>query len=138
METAVITKEEIERTSAQTISELLRYTPGLFIRAEDAPGVSAWRSKIRGLDFNSGYGLILIDGQRVKGEGMGEYGYGSNQIPLEMIERIEVVKGAGSSLYGSDALAGVVNIITKSISQKPAYGVHAAYGTHDTKIGSLY
>lgn len=138
VETAVITKEEIEHSSAQTISELLRYTPGLFIRAEDAPGISAWRSGIRGLDFNSGYGLILIDGQRVKSGGMGEYGYGLNQIPLEMIDRIEVVKGTGSSLYGSDALAGVVNIITKSIPQKPAYGAHAAYGTHNTRNGGLY
>lgn len=138
VETAVITKEEIERSSAQTISELLRYTPGLFIRAEDAPGISAWKSGIRGLDFNSGYGLVLIDSQRVKSGGMGEYGYGLNQIPLGMIEKIEIVKGAGSSLYGSDALAGVVNIITKSIPQTPAYGMRAASGTHDTRSGCLY
>ncbi|MGX9726459.1 MAG: TonB-dependent receptor plug domain-containing protein [Candidatus Electronema sp. VV] len=67
------------------------------------------------MNFNDGYGLVLIDGQRVMGcgqsGGMGEYGVGLNQLPVvDMIERIEVVKGPSSALYGSDALAGVVNI----------------------------
>lgn len=45
--------------------------------------------------------------------GMGEYGIGLNQLPLSMIDRIEVVKGPGSAIYGSDAITGVINIITK-------------------------
>ena len=66
VETVVITKEEIEKSSAQTISDLLRYTPGVFIRSEDSPGISSWRATIRGLSFNDGYGLVLEDGQRVR------------------------------------------------------------------------
>ena len=138
VETVVITKDDIDQSTAQTVTDLLRYVPGIFVRSEDAPGISAWRTRIRGLDFNSGYGLVLVDGQRVKGGGMGEAGYGLNQVPLGMIERIEIVRGPGSALYGSDALAGVVNIITKSTPDRTIYGVRTAYGTHQTKLGSLY
>lgn len=138
VETVVITREDIEKSSAQTISDLLGYTPGIFVRADDTPGASAWRAKVRGLDFNSGYGLVLIDGQRVKGGGMGEYGIGLNQIPLEMIERIEIVKGPSSVLYGSDALAGVVNIITKSAPEKPNFGLEVASGTHNVNIADIW
>ena len=138
VETVVITRKDIERSSAQTVSDLLKDVPGIFIRAENVPGISAWRAKIRGLDFNSGYGLVLINGQRVKGGGMGEYGIGLNQIPLEMIERIEIVKGPSSVLYGSDALAGVVNIITRSAPKKPSFGLEAASGTHNARIGNAW
>jgi len=138
VETVVVSRKEIERSSAQTVSDLLRYVPGIFIRSEDAPGISSWRARIRGLGFNEGYGLILIDGERVKGEGMGDSGIGLNQIPLEMIERIEVVKGPSSVLYGSDALAGVVNIITKPAPERPIYGFQGAYGSKWTNIEYLY
>ena len=138
VETVVITKEDIEKSNAQTISDLLSSVPGIFVRAEDIPGASGWRTKVRGLDINSGYGLVLIDGQRVKGGGMGEYGIGLNQIPLEMIERIEIVKGPSSVLYGSDALAGVVNIITKSPPETPRYGFEVASGTHNVWIGDIW
>ncbi|OCC15339.1 TonB-dependent receptor [Dissulfuribacter thermophilus] len=137
IETTVISREDIDNSNALTVSDLLRYTPGLFIRAEDVPGISGWRSKIRGLDFNNGYGLILVDGQRIKGGGMGEYGYGLNQIPLDLIDHIEIVKGPGSVLYGSDAVAGVINIITKPIPKKPLLSASALYGTHETKIFNL-
>ncbi|MBW1689399.1 MAG: TonB-dependent receptor [Deltaproteobacteria bacterium] len=138
VETVIITKDEIEQSSAQTITDLLRYAPGLFVRSEDAPGISSWRTKIRGLDFNSGYGLVLVDGMRVKGGGMGEYGYGLNQIPMEMIEKIEIVKGPSSVLYGSDAMAGVINIITKPTPDRTISGFQAGYGSHETQIDSLY
>ncbi len=137
IETEVIDRRQIEDSNALTISDLLRYSPGLFIRAEDLPGISAWRSRIRGLDLNSGYGLILVDGQRVKGGGMGEYGYGLNQIPLELIERIEIVKGPGSVLYGSDAVVGVVNIITRPTPSKTFLTASGLYGSYKTKMVNL-
>ncbi len=138
VETVVITSKEIEKYSAQTVSDLLRYTPGLFIRSEDSPGISSWRAKIRGLTFNDGYGLVLVDGQRVKGGGMGDYGIGLNQVPIQMIEKIEIVKGPSSVLYGSDALGGVVNIITKPAPERTIYGLEVGYGSYDTNMEYLY
>ena len=60
-------------------------------------------------------------------------GVGLNQLPVDMIERIEVVKGPSSALYGSDALAGVVNIITKDTPDKPSGKAGAAYGWYTVK-----
>lgn len=138
VQTVVITQEDISKSSSQTISDVLRSVPGLFIVSEDIPGVTSWRSKLRGLDFNSGYGLILVNGQRVKGGGMGEYGYGVNQIPLSAIQRIEVIKGPGSVLYGSDAMGGVVNIITKPCPDEPVFGVELGAGSYATRTASTY
>ncbi len=138
VQTEVITAKDIEKTSVQTVSDILRSVPGFFAVSEDIPGETSWRSSLRGLDFNSGYGLILIDGQRVKGGGMGEYGVGVNQIPVSMIERIEIIKGPASVLYGSDALIGVVNIITKSCRHKAVYGTEISGGSQDTRMVSAY
>ena len=100
--------------------------------SDDIPGASTYQSSLRGLRIDSGYVLFLVDGQRVKGRGMGEYGNGLNQIPVEMVDRIEVVKGPNSVLYGSDAVAGVINIITKPVSKKELLSVFANYGSRRT------
>lgn len=138
VETVVITAEEIERTNAQNAMEALKEVPGITIaNHDDVFGTYTWRAALRGLSFNNGYGLVLIDGQRVMGSGqsggMGEYGIGLNHIPVTMIERIEVVKGPGSALYGSDAAAGVINIITKKVPEVSTGWAGAAYGWYDVK-----
>ena len=108
----------------------LNTIPGLNLnQSDDIPGTSTWKATLRGLSIDSGYVLFLVDGQRVKGRGMGEYGNGLNQIPVEMVERIEVVKGPSSVLYGSDAVAGVVNIITKPVSKKETTNAFANFGS---------
>ncbi|MFA4911270.1 MAG: TonB-dependent receptor [Desulfobacteria bacterium] len=134
VETILVTKEDIKESNAKNVSELLRDIHGFYIQGENVPGSSAYRSKLRGLDFDKGYGLILINGERVLGGGMGEYGISLNQIPVDMIEKIEVVKGPASVLYGSDAIAGVVNIITKPIPEKPMFTVSGGYGSYDTSL----
>ncbi|CCK79113.1 TonB-dependent receptor plug domain-containing protein [Desulfobacula toluolica] len=138
VETIVITREDIQKKNSQNIMDLLKDVPGIQTSYHnDVFGTYTWLAKMRGLDFNSGYALILIDGQRAMGcgqsGGMGEYGVGINQIPVEMIERIEIVKGPGSALYGSDAMAGVVNIITKRAPQKATGSAGVAYGQYDVK-----
>jgi len=138
VETVVITKEDITRMNAQNAMDVLVNIPGIDASVhEDVFGTSTWRAKMRGLNFNDGYGLILIDGQRVMGcgqsGGMGEYGIGLNQIPVNLIERVEVVKGPGSALYGSDAMAGVINIITKKVPDKPTGSAGASYGWYRVK-----
>ena len=137
LETVVIDRKEIESRNSLSVSELLRYVPGFFVRAENLPGVSAWRTRLRGFDLNSGYALILVDGQRVRGGGMGEYGWGLNQIPPSLIEKIEIVKGPGSVLYGSDAVTGVINIITRRIPEKPFLEGLLRGGSHDTAMFDL-
>ncbi|MFA4915263.1 MAG: TonB-dependent receptor [Syntrophales bacterium] len=134
VETILVTKEDIKKSNAKNVSEILKDVPGFHIRGENVPGSSAYLSRLRGFDFDKGYGLILINGERVLGGGMGEYGVSLNQIPVDMIEKIEVVKGPASVLYGSDAIAGVVNIITKPIPEKPVFTVSGGYGSYDTSL----
>ncbi|MEW5949364.1 MAG: TonB-dependent receptor [Thermodesulfobacteriota bacterium] len=134
VETSVISKKDIENSNAKNVTELLKELTGFYIRGENVPGSSAWLSRLRGLNFDQGYGLVLINGERVLGGAMGEYGISLNQMPVEMIERIEIVKGPASVLYGSDAMAGVVNIITKAIPEKPTLTASAGYGSYDSTL----
>jgi outer membrane receptor for ferrienterochelin and colicins len=137
VETVLITKEDIEKSNAKNISELLKEIPGFHIRGENVPGSSAYLSRLRGFDFDKGYGLVLINGERVLGGGMGEYGISLNQVPLEMIEKIEIVKGPASVLYGSDAVAGVVNIITKPVPDKRTFTASLGSGSYDTSLANI-
>ncbi|WP_457574820.1 TonB-dependent receptor plug domain-containing protein [Desulfolithobacter sp.] len=133
VETVVVSRQDIEHSTAENVVDLLGTIPGISTSVhDDIFGTYTWRATMRGLNFNDGYALILVDGQRVLGAGqsggMGEYGIGLNQIPLDMIERIEVVKGPGSALYGSDAVAGVINIITRTVPRQPSAWAGATYG----------
>ncbi len=138
VETVVVTRQDIERSNAQNVMDVLKTVPGIQSAVhDDVFGSYTWRAKLQGLSLNDGYGLILVDGQRVMGcgqsGGMGEYGIGLNQIPVELIERIEVVKGPGSALYGSDAIAGVINIITRKIPDTPTGQAGGSYGWYKVK-----
>lgn len=138
VQTTLITEEDIEKTNAQTVMDVLNEIPGIYTGMHsDVFGSYTWRAKMRGLNINKGYGLVLVDGQRVMGAGqsggMGVYGIGLNQIPVNMIKRIEVVKGPGSALYGSDAVAGVINIITNEAPKKPTAEVGAQHGWYDVR-----
>jgi Outer membrane receptor for ferrienterochelin and colicins len=112
---SVITQEDLQRKPVQNLKDILKEVPGVQLTNEgdNRQGVS-----IRGLD--SSYTLILIDGKRVNSRNavFRHNDFDLNWIPADSIERIEVVRGPMSSLYGSDALGGVVNIITKKIGQK--------------------
>lgn len=111
---SVITAEEIKRKPVQNLRDVLRDVPGVQLTDEgdNRKGVS-----LRGLD--SSYTLILIDGKRVNSRNavFRHNDFDLNWIPADAIERIEVVRGPMSSLYGSDALGGVVNIITRKVGK---------------------
>ena len=103
--TDVVTREQVEESGASDASEVLETVPGVEVtRSFRGAGV-----RMQGLDPK--YVLILVNGQRVIGRTDGVVDL--SRIPAERIERIEVVKGAASALYGSDAIAGVINIITR-------------------------
>lgn len=138
VETVLITRAEIEKSNAQTVTDILKNVPGLNTSGvDDVFGGTSARVRLQGMSFNDGYGLILIDGQRLHGSAQsgshGEYAVGLNQIPVAMIERVEVVKGPGSVLYGSDAMVGVVNIITRKVPKETVAGASASHGWYDVK-----
>lgn len=108
----VITREEIERLQAVDVADVLRFHAGFDIGRNGGPGQPA-SLFIRGTDSN--HVLVLIDGVRMNPGTIG--GAALQNIDPALVERIEVVKGPRSSLYGSDAVGGVVNIITRRAAQ---------------------
>ena len=120
----VLSREAIEASGAEDLAELLEGQPGLQIERSFAGAAI----RIHGLDPE--HTLVLIDGQRVNGRVNGVIDL--QRIAAERIERVEVVKGAASALYGSDALAGVVNIITRAGREPLSATVHAAFGSLST------
>jgi len=111
---SVITREDLQKKPVQNLKDVLKDVPGVQItnESDNRQGVS-----IRGL--GSGYTLILVDGKRVNSRNavFRHNDFDLSWIPAESIERIEVVRGPMSSLYGSDALGGVVNIITRKVGK---------------------
>ncbi len=104
----VINRQQIEQSAASDLSELLRFEAGLDIGRNGGPG-QATSVFLRGTESN--HTLVLVDGVRVNPGTIG--GAALQNIAPEVIERIEIVKGARSSLYGTDAIGGVINIITR-------------------------
>ncbi|NNF40257.1 MAG: TonB-dependent receptor [Woeseiaceae bacterium] len=104
----LITREDIELSLAADLAELLRFEAGLDIGRNGGPG-QATSVFLRGTESN--HTLVLIDGVRVNPGTLG--GAAIQNIAPEAIERIEIVKGARSALYGTDAIGGVINIITR-------------------------
>ncbi len=104
----VINREQIEQAAASDISELLRFEAGLDIGRNGGPG-QASSIFLRGTESN--HTLVLVDGVRINPGTIG--GAALQNIAPEVIERIEIVKGGRSSLYGTDAIGGVINIITR-------------------------
>ncbi|MBQ7443645.1 MAG: TonB-dependent receptor [Bacteroidaceae bacterium] len=106
VQTEVIGRRELEQMGGRSIEEILSTLTSSFAFSEDDMG-----SQMQMGGLGNAYILILIDGKRLHGDNGGENDLGL--IDPARIERIEIVKGAASALYGSDAIAGVVNIITR-------------------------
>lgn len=124
----VITREEIQNSGATTVADILDRQIG-FSNMSYGPsgrdyGLSAGRTIIRGLDKGT---LVMVNGAPMN---LLNYN-GSEVIPLESIERIEIVRGPSSTLYGSEAIGGVVNIITRKAGGKPRTTVTTTAGNYD-------
>lgn len=129
--TRVISAEEIERADVVHIGELLE---------TELPGLEFSYSMNQQVSLNmQGFGgnsvLFLVDGERLAGETLDNIDY--NRLNLDNVARVEIVKGAASSLYGSNAVGGVVNIITKEPSEPWSVNVNTRYSTLGEKVGSL-
>ena len=126
----VITKEEIKAKNIKTVQDALKYLSGIKVDKFCGGWGDKGKVQIQGLSAN--YTLILVDGQKYHG-GHGE-GVDLHSIPIEMIERIEILKGPASALHGSDAIGGVINIITKSAPKKPMFSASTSFGTRNTQV----
>ena len=129
---SVITKDDIRRSNAQNVAELLRTVPGVVVKDQTAN--RKWMSvDIRGFgEAGPSNTLVLVDGRRVNEIDIS--GTDWVQIPLDQVDRIEVIRGGGSVLYGDNAVGGVVNIITKKGMGKPAAKAEAVGGSYGLNI----
>lgn len=118
---SVIDREEIERKNINTIGDLFRTLPGTSTNNEGAFQV---RPRIRGLESNRV--LILVDGERLNNSrtSTGQSGIEPGLVENSQIQTVEVVRGSGSVLYGTDALAGTINIITRDTPLRRENGFH--------------
>ena len=127
-DTTVITSDEIKRAGLSSLPQLLQQQPGIEVTNNGGPGkVSS--VNIRGT--SSTHSIILIDGLRVGSSTAGTSAI--QNIPLSQIERIEIVRGPVSSLYGQDGIGGVIQIFTKKGKKGFHPYVSAGYGRYKTK-----
>ena len=105
----VITREEIQRLPVASIADVLAYAASVDVQSRGPFGVQS-DFALRGATF--GQTLVLVNGVRLNDSQTGHHN-GDIPVPLDEIERIEIVMGAGSSLYGADAFGGTINVITR-------------------------
>jgi len=130
-----ITQEDIRRTGATNIPDLLRMVPGLDVAQINK---NTWAISARG--FNLQFAnklLVLIDGRAVYTPLFGGVYWDAVDVPLEDIERIEVVRGPGGTVWGANALNGVINIITKKAADTQGGLLSGGGGTQAHGFGTL-
>lgn len=123
----VLNSKMLDNLQVCNLSEGLKFQPGLRVET-DCQTCNYTQLRMNGLA--GGYSQILINGRPIFSPLMGLYGM--EQLPVNMIERIEVVRGGGSSLYGSSAIGGTVNVITK-IPKMDAFEINTTYYNIDGK-----
>jgi len=124
----VINEEDIRNSNARNVTDLLRTEEGLSVRDYYGNGKTV-NVDLRGFgETGPSNTLVLVDGRRVNSVDLSDVDW--TQIPLEQIERVEIVRGTGTVLYGDNAVGGVINIITKIPSKKPVLKAEAGYGSY--------
>ena len=121
---SIISREQIDQQKATTIFEALRSVPGLNIRKSGSIGRQS-EMTIRG--SSTSQVLVMIDGVQVNSATTGTFNFAN--LTTDNIERIEVVRGAQSTLYGSDAMGGLINIVTRKGKGKPKFSIRSEFGT---------
>jgi outer membrane receptor for ferrienterochelin and colicin len=133
--TSIITEHDIRLSGITKIPELLRRLAGV-----DIMEVTGSQTEVSLRGFNqrlSNKVLVLVDGRSVYVDLLGATLWSTLSIGVEDVERIEVVRGPGSALYGADAFNGVINIITKTPGEGGS-GFNVGFGEHDTTHGTVY
>jgi iron complex outermembrane receptor protein len=130
----VISPEDIARSGATNIPDLLRMVPGVDVAEINA---NTWAVSVRG--FNARFSnelLVMVDGRPVYTQTFGGVFWDVLELPMEDIERIEVIRGPGGSIWGANAVNGVINIITKKTSETLGGLVVVGGGNTDQGFGT--
>jgi vitamin B12 transporter len=130
--TTVITRRDIERSQAQSVQELLAGQPGIGLTNNGGAG-QATSVFLRGAA--SGHVIVLIDGIKVGSATLGTVSF--QDIPLDQIERIEIVRGPLSSLYGSEAIGGVIQMFTRKGGGELTPSASLMLGSYNTKKATV-
>ena len=125
----VIDTVEIERGGQTTLIELLQQQPGVEADNNGGPGKP---SSIFMRGSNANHVVVLIDGMRMSAATLGTTTF--ENLPLNQIDRIEILRGPATSLYGQDAIGGVIQIFTKKGTDKTKFYASVGFGTYDTQI----
>ena len=122
----VITAEDLEKRPVKDIMEAIRDTPSIQLEGRGVGGRKVMT--VRGMESHQS--LMMIDGKRISLSDniLGHSDFQFNWIPMDAVERIEIVRGPLSALYGSEALGGVINIITKAVPEEWGGSARAQYG----------
>jgi outer membrane receptor protein involved in Fe transport len=136
----VITAEQIRDTPAQGLDDILQLVPGMNLTqmGPDVGHPTAYNEGMRGLPTTETRFLVLVDGIPVNDPFFGYIQW--NRIPLDNIERVEIVRGGGAPLWGNGAMGGVINIITRtpSDSMLDVDAAGGSYGTYRTSVYGAY
>lgn len=130
----IITREEIRNTPERTIPEIIQRAAGVSI-SNSGPTGSLTTAHIRGSE--AGQVLIMINGRRINDAQNGQFDLSNLPLSRDEIERIEVLRGGASALYGADAMGGVIHIITRSPAREPRATVASSFGRFGTQEYSL-
>lgn len=132
----VVTKEDIHRIGANTIPDALRIVPGVQVARVSS---NEWAVSARG--FNGTFSnkmLVMIDGQSIYTPVFSGTYWDDRMVPMKEVERIEVIRGPGASMWGANAMNGVINIITKSAASEQGGYTTAALGNELGEVGGGY
>lgn len=131
----VLTADDIRTSGATSVVALLRLVPGLHVARIDG---NKWAVGSRGFTDRLARGmLVLIDGRAVYSPLFAGTYWEAQDVPLQDIERIEVIRGPGGALWGANAVTGVINIVRKTAAQSSGWAITAGAGTSDPALAEL-
>ncbi len=131
----VISQEDLRRSGVTSVADALRMVPGLQVASIDA---NKWAISSRG--FNGRFAnkmLVLVDGQSMYTHIWSGVFWNQLMPCLDNIERIEVIRGPGGSLWGANAVNGIINVITKNAKDTRGSRIHAGFGTEERGFGDI-
>ncbi|MGH7859949.1 MAG: TonB-dependent receptor plug domain-containing protein, partial [Candidatus Binatia bacterium] len=137
----VITADEIRTSGARTLAELLEQRVGIDVSIDRVTprglNTSPSSPANEGLTLANNRTLLLVDGRPTNDVFFGEFLAG-RELPLEHVARVEIIRGPGSALYGTNAMAGVINVVTKDAADTPGLGAIGEYGSFSTRRADAF